>query len=180
MSQITQCTQMVGRRKLIRAGLAGTAASLAGVMLTPASLAAAQVERPSSVLADIYQLQSAVHRAKSTQDLDLMISLWPEGSSINVQADPNSPYIGSETLRTFWLNSGSWKSHRLSLVPSFKIQMHVRADDEAWLYFECHDVDNYDQPTRSIIADLFLAGTVKNILRIARIRTRRSSCSVQR
>ena len=27
----------------------------------------------------------------------------------------------------------------------------------------CHDVADYDQSTRSIIADLFMAGTVKNV-----------------
>ena len=62
-------------------------------------------------VADIYQLQSAFHRAKTTQDLNI----------------------------------------------------DVKTDDEAWLYFECHDVVDYDKPTRSIIADLFLAGTVKHI-----------------
>jgi hypothetical protein len=154
---------MVSRLKLLRTGLAGTAVSVAGDMLPPALLVAAQEDGPSSAVAEIYELQSAFHRAKSTQDLDLMMSLWPEGSRINVQGDPNSPYVGSETLRTFWLNSGSWKSHRLSLVPSFKIQIDVKTDDEGWMYFECHDVDNYDQPTRSIIADLYLGGTIKNI-----------------
>jgi hypothetical protein len=77
--------------------------------------------------------------------------------------DPNAPYVGSEVLRTFWLNSGSWMSPRFSLVPSFKIQIDVKTDEEAWLYFECHDVTDFDKSTRSIIADLFLAGTVKNI-----------------
>jgi hypothetical protein len=163
MSRTLNTAPVLGRRKLLRAGVSGTALSLAGLAVSPASLLAAPRQDASSPIGEIYQLQSAFHRAKSMQDLDLMMSLWPEGSRINVQDDPNSPYVGSETLRAFWLNSGSWKSHRLSLVPSFKIQIDVRADDEAWLYFECHDVDNFDQPNRSIIADLFLGGTVKSI-----------------
>ncbi|MBV9597140.1 MAG: hypothetical protein JOZ87_09755 [Chloroflexi bacterium] len=163
MSYVTQHGHSVSRRNLLRAGLAGTAVSLAGVMLAPGTPVAAQVDGPSSAVAEIYQLQSAFHRAKTTQDLDLMMSLWPEGSRVNSQGDPNSPYVGSENLRGFWLNSGSWKSPRLSLVPSFKIQIEVKSDDEAWLYFECHDVGDYDQPTRSIVADLVMAGTVKNL-----------------
>ena len=159
----TQPVTIVSRRKFLHAGVAGTAIGLAAVLVAPASLVGAQVEGPSSAVAEIYQLQSAFHRAKSTQDLELMMSLWPEGSRLNSQGDANSPYVGSETLRGFWLNSGSWKSPRLSLVPSFKIQIDVKTDDEAWLYFECHDVTDYNQSTRSIIADLFLAGTVKNI-----------------
>jgi hypothetical protein len=48
-------------------------------------------------------------------------------------------------------------------VPSFKIQIDVKSADEGWLYFECHDVGDYDQPTRAIVTDLFLAGTVKRV-----------------
>jgi hypothetical protein len=107
MSQILRYGHNVSRRGLLRAGLAGTAVGLAGVVLAPASLVGAQVEGPSSAVAEIYQLQSVFHRAKSTQDLDLMMSLWPEGSRINTQDDPNSPYVGAETLRKFWLGSGS-------------------------------------------------------------------------
>jgi hypothetical protein len=154
---------MLSRRKLLRAGLAGTAVSLAGVMVAPASLVAAQVEGPSSPVGDIYQLQAAFHRAKTMQDIDLMMSLWAEDATFNSQGDPNSPYVGSDSLRGFWLNSGSFKNRRLSLVPSFKTQITIRSDDEAWLYFECHDVGDYDQPTRSIAGDTFLAGTVKNV-----------------
>src|ERR1041385_19774 len=105
----------VSRRNLLRAGLATTAVTLTNVALAPVPLVAAQVEVSSSALAEIYQLQSAFHRAKTMQDLELMMSLWPEGSRIKTQGDPNSPYVGSETLRNFWLNSGSWKSRRLSL-----------------------------------------------------------------
>jgi hypothetical protein len=154
---------VIGRRNLLRAGLSSTALALAGLAASPASFVSAQQQTSSSPIGDIYQLQSAFHRAKTMQDLDLMMSLWANDATLISQGDPNSPYVGSESLRTFWLNSGSWKSHRLSLVPSFKIQMDVKSDDEAWLYFECHDVADYDQSNRSIIADLFMAGTVKNI-----------------
>jgi hypothetical protein len=45
-----------------------------------------------------------------------MMSLWAEDATFNSQGDPNSPYAGSDSLRGFWLNSGSFKNHRLSLV----------------------------------------------------------------
>jgi hypothetical protein len=161
MSQIMQSSHNVSRRNLLRAGLAGTAVGLVGAVLAPSSLVGAQVEGASDVVGEIYQLQSAFHRAKTMQDLDLMMSLWAPESTLNSQGDPNSPYVGAQSQRAFWLNSGSWKTHRLSLVPSFKIQIDVKSDDAAWLYFECHDVDDFDQPNRSIVADLFMAGTVK-------------------
>ena len=163
MQQTVSTEHTISRRKLLRAGLEGTAVGLAGVMVAPASLVVAQVEGPSSPVGDIYQLQAAFHRAKTMQDVDLMMSLWADDATFNSQGDPNSPYVGSDSLRGFWLNSGSFKNHRLSLVPSFKTQITLRNDDEAWLYFECHDVGDYDQPTRAIASDTFLAGTVKNV-----------------
>jgi hypothetical protein len=58
-------------------------------------------------------------------------ALWADDGTLTNQGDPNSPYVGSERLRAFWQNSGSFKNRRLSLVPSFKTQIDVRSDDEA-------------------------------------------------
>lgn len=44
-------------------------------------------------------------------------------------------------------------------MPSFKIQIDIQGDG-AYLYFECHDVGDYDLPTRQIVSDTFLAGTL--------------------
>lgn len=122
----------MNRRELLRAGVAGTV-GLAGVIVAPASFVAAQVEGPASAVGDIYQLQAAFRRAKTMQDIDLMMSLWAEDATFHNQGDPKSPYVDSESLKNFWLNSGSFKNRRLSLVPSFKTQIAVRSDDEAWL-----------------------------------------------
>jgi hypothetical protein len=125
--------------------------------------ALAQVNGPATAdVANIYQLQAAFHRAKTAQDIELMMSLWDANGTLRVQGDPKSPYVGTERLRDFWLNSGSFKNRRFSLVPSFKTRISVR-DNQASLYFECHDVGDYDQPTRNIINDTFLAGTLRHV-----------------
>ena len=137
-------------------GVGGVAAS----NLLPAM---AQVSGSATAdVAQIYQLQAAFHRAKTAQDIELMMSLWDPKATLKIQGDPKSPYVGPEQLRAFWLNSGSFKNRRFSLVPSFKTRIVVR-DNEASLYFECHDVADYDQPTRNIINDTFLAGTLRNV-----------------
>jgi hypothetical protein len=124
--------------------------------------ATAQVNGSASAdVAKIYLLQAAFHRAKTAQDITLMMSLWDPGGALRVQGDPKSPYVGAELLRGFWLNSGSFKNRRFSLVPSYKTRIAVR-DNEADLYFECHDVADYDLSTRSIVNDTFLAGTLRN------------------
>ncbi len=123
----------------------------------------AQVSEPESTqVGEIYELQAAFHRAKTTQDVDLMMSLWAVDGTLNVQGDPNSPYIGFNQIKTFWQNSGSFTHNRFSLVPSFKTRILVQGA-EAFLYFECHDVGNFDQTDRFIAADAFLAGTLRNV-----------------
>ena len=68
-------------------------------------------------VAQIYQLQAAFHRAKTAQDIELMMSLWDTNARLKLQGDLKSPYVGMEQLRGYWLNSGSFKTRRFSLVP---------------------------------------------------------------
>jgi len=138
----------------------GHSGNLAGFALSPLK---AQVTGPESTqVGKIYELQAAFHRAKTTQDIDLMMSLWDMDGTLYVQGNPNSPFVGPEKLKSFWQTSGSFTHRRFSLVPSFKTQIDVRGD-QAWLYFECHDIGDFDQPDRAIASDTFLAGTVRNI-----------------
>jgi hypothetical protein len=142
--------------------VAGTAIVTGALPRSALSLPADQVSGPQSQVAQIYELQAAFHRAKTTQDINLMMSLWAEGATLNVQGDSNSPYVGTDSLKVFWEGSGSFTHRRFSLVPSFKTQIEVQGH-MARLYFECHDVGDFDQTTRSIAGDTFLAGTVRRV-----------------
>jgi len=139
------------------------AVSLAASLIVTGAVTHASAQVPDTqkaAIGEIYQLQAAFHRAKTNQDIDLMMSLWAPDGVLYVRGNPNSPFMGTASLRTFWLHSPSFIQHRLSLVPSFKTRIEVNGA-EAYLYFECHDVGNYDQPTRSIVGDTFLAGTLR-------------------
>jgi len=148
------------RRGLLRKAAAGAAVGTAALAAPGLAYAG---ERDSEETADIYQLQAAFHRAKSHQDIDLMVSLWAEDSTFQVGT---TTYAGRDAVRTFFLASGSWQHRRISLVPSFKdiIKIH---DDTAFLYFECHDValtnESATVPAGSIVTDLFNAGTVRRV-----------------
>lgn len=142
-----------------------TASALAGVAgLTGSALAplGAQVIGPESTqVGEIYELQAAFHRAKTKQDIELMMSLWDPEAVLTVETvNPPATYVGLDQIRSFFLNSGSWQNQRFSLVPSFKTEIQVQGD-YASLYFECHDIGNYALPTRYIAAD----GTVSGIIR---------------
>jgi hypothetical protein len=146
-----------------RAAGMGMALGMGGLVGPTMSSADAQVNRPNSAdVGDIYRLQADFHRAKTTQDIDLMMSLWAVDGTLNIQGDLNSPYVGADALAAFWLNSGSFTHRRFSLVPSFKTQIDVHGD-QAWLYFECHDVGDFDLGTRFIASDTFLAGVVRKV-----------------
>lgn len=154
----------MSRGKLLRMGAAGASLGAAALVLPRVALA----DAPESVqVAEIYQLQAAFHRAKTTQDLDLMMSLWADGASFTNRAT-GTTYVGADRIRSFWQGSGSFTHHRFSLVPSFKTKIEVHGN-EAFLYFECHDVGNFatgsfDDPSlKTIVNDTFLAGTLRNV-----------------
>jgi ketosteroid isomerase-like protein len=154
----------ISRRQLLRMGAAGTAVGAAALALP----GFARADSPESVqVAEIYQLQAAFHRAKTTQDLDLMMSLWAEdGTFTNTMT--GTTYVGADQIRGFWQGSGSFTHHRFSLVPSYKTTIKVQGD-QAFLYFECHDVGNFatgsfgDPAIKTIVNDTFLAGTLRNV-----------------
>jgi hypothetical protein len=147
------------RRDLFPIGLA----ALALAMVPLLSRADPRVSRSDEgSVGEIYKLQADFHRAKTMQDLGLMMSLWAEDATLNVQGDAHAPYVGPGSLKAFWQKSGSFTNHRFSLVPSFKTQIEVHGD-QAWLYFECHDIGEFDQPSRAFAADVFLAGMVHRV-----------------
>jgi hypothetical protein len=148
------------RREFFRTlpALAGVA-GLTGSTLVP--LGAQVIEPESTQVAEIYELQAAFHRAKTTQDIELMLSLWDPEAALTVETvNPPATYVGLDQIRSFFLNSGSWQNQRFSLVPSFKTQIEVQGN-YALLYFECHDIGDYALPTRYIANDSTLSGIIR-------------------
>jgi hypothetical protein len=159
-------TTELNRRDLLQRGAVGAVLGIAGLALPGVAQAHSThgISGSKAAIEGVRELQASFHRAKTTQDLDLMTSLWaPDATLVNL-GDVNSPYNGQAAIRAFFQNSGSFTHRRLSLVPSFKIQIDVgHTGDHAWLYFECHDIGDYDLPTRFIAADLSLYGLVRKL-----------------
>lgn len=158
-------TNQITRKDLLRKGAVG--AALGAAALAVPGLARADVSHGSEQIGEIYQLQAAFHRAKSHAltdpgAIDLMVSLWTDDCSFTKNG---TTYTGTDAVRSYFLNSGSWQHNRLSLVPSFKDQIQVDGGT-AFLYFECHDValDSNDPagPQGSIVTHLSNYGTIRN------------------
>jgi ketosteroid isomerase-like protein len=148
------------RRALLRTGAVGAGAGIAAFAVP----GLAQASNPDSEqIGEIYQLQADFHRAKSHQNIDLMVSLWAPDATFH---NGGATFTGQDAVRTFFLGSGSWHHQRISFVPSFKDQINVRGDT-AFLYFECHDVALTDEsPTvaaGTIVTHLYNAGTIRNV-----------------
>jgi ketosteroid isomerase-like protein len=156
------------RRHVLGMGVAGAAIGTAAIAVPTLAQADTATGGPESTqVAEIYQLQAAFHRAKTTQDLDLMMSLWADAATFTNRSTGNT-YSGNEEIRSFWQSSGSFTHHRFSLVPSYKTKIEVHGN-EAFLYFECHDIGNFatgafgDPAVNTIVNDTFLAGALHNI-----------------
>lgn len=168
---MSRTVRKINRRDLIRMGMAGSALGIAGLGGPALSMAEAQasgVTGPESTqVAEIYELQAAFHEAKTTQNLDLMMSLWARDATFTNRST-GTTYVGFDSIKSFWQGSGSFTHHRFSLVPSYKTKIEVHGDT-AFLYFECHDVGNFatsgfgDPSVKTIINDTFLAGTLRNV-----------------
>ena len=159
--------QTLSRGRFLRLGAAGTAVGAAALAFP--RLAGADVSHGSEQIGEIYELQAAFHRAKTTQDLALMMSLWADDATFTYTGtSPATVYTGSDQIRSFWQGSGSFTHRRFSLVPSYKTTIQVHGN-KAFLYFECHDIGNFadgsfdDPSVKTIVNDTFLAGTVRHI-----------------
>jgi hypothetical protein len=99
------------RKSLAAAGLGAAARALPGLALADGP--------ESAQIGEIYQLQAAFHRAKTTQDLKLTMSLWADDATFTNRCTGLS-YVGSAQIKGFWQGSGSFVNLRFSLVRSYK------------------------------------------------------------
>jgi hypothetical protein len=93
--------------------------------------------------ADLYeidQVEVKFHRATSTHNLDLMMSLWAPGAVFNID---QQTLTGKAQIRHWFAteNKAFMPNHHWeSDTPSYKIKVGLNGD-KATLYFECHYID---------------------------------------
>ena len=99
----------------------------------------ANVQREAA-LYQIEQVEEAFHRAGSTHDVDLMLSLFAPGATFNIG---NQAYTGKAQIRKFFATRNPAfqpKNHWISDTPSYKIRETVNGDTGT-LFFECDYID---------------------------------------
>lgn len=154
-------------RALIRARtllLAGVLAALLVPLTASGGTAAGQSTVSAKVQneADIYeidQVEVKFHRATSTHNINLMMSLWAPGAVFNID---QQTLTGKAQIRNWFLTKNKAfkpSNHWESDTPSYKIRVSLHGDN-ATIYFECHYID---PKTAKVVA---LAGVTHTVQKI--------------
>lgn len=103
-----------------------------------ATLSSQELQRQADMNA-IDQIEKTWHRAASTQDVDLMMSVWAPDATFTVGG---APYVGSAQIRQFFSQQKAFQpgSRLVSDTPAYKIRITSNGD-KGTLYFECDYVD---------------------------------------
>jgi hypothetical protein len=104
--------------------------------------------------ADLYeidQIEATWHKAASTHDVDLMMSVWAPGATFSIGT---RELTGQDQIRAFFTTEAAPfkpENQWVSETPAYKIRTTVDGD-KGTLYFECHYVDVATRTVKSVVA----------------------------
>jgi ketosteroid isomerase-like protein len=131
---------MQARTLLIGGLLAALVVTLAACGGSSGSSAADAQMQKEAALYQIDQIEKTWHKASSTHNVDLMMSLWAPGATFNVGTET---LTGKAAIRKFFATKSAAfrpENHWESDTPAYKIKTTVNGD-KGTIYFECHYVD---------------------------------------
>jgi len=148
--------------------IVGVLAALLAVLVVPltasgrASARVAVLDAATQREADLYeidQIEVNFHRATSTHDLNLMMSLWAPGAVFNI--DQQTLTGKTQIKHWFATENKAFKPHDHweSDTPSYKIKINLYGD-KATMYFECHYID---PKTEKVVARAGVTHTLQKI-----------------
>jgi ketosteroid isomerase-like protein len=132
-------------------GLASALAILVAACGGSAKQSAAdqELQRKADMFA-IDQIEKTWHKASSTHNVDLMMSLWAPDATFTIGTDT---YTGTAQIRKFFLQKAASfqpENHWVSETPAFKVRI-TASGDKGTLYFECVYVD---LKTQKVVSDV--------------------------
>ena len=99
-----------------------------------------QTAQKDAALYQIDQIEQTWHKAASTHNVNLMMTLWAPGAVFNIGTET---LTGKAQIRHFFATENKAfmpQNHWESDTPSYKIKTTVNGD-KGTLYFECHYID---------------------------------------
>ena len=136
-------------RIVLITGLALAVLALAACGSNGSSASQEALQKQADLLA-IDQIERTWHKASSTQNVDLMMSLWAPDATFNIGTET---LTGKAQIRNFFVNkAGPFQPGNtwVSDTPAYKIVTRVNGD-KGTLYFECHYVDVKTQKVVSVV-----------------------------
>ena len=103
--------------------------------------------------ADLYaidQIERVWHKASSTKNVDLMMTLWAPDATFD---NGTATLTGKAEIRKFFETKAAPfqpVNHWLSDTPAYKIRTTVNGD-KGTLYFECHYIDTKTQKVAAVV-----------------------------
>jgi hypothetical protein len=107
----------------------------------------------------IDQIEKTWHKAASTHNVNLMMTLWASDATFNIGTET---LRGEKQIRNFFAHKAAPfqpQNHWVSETPAYKNRITVNGD-KGTLYFECHYVD---VKTRKVVA---VVGADQNVQKI--------------
>jgi ketosteroid isomerase-like protein len=99
---------------------------------------------------NIEQIEHTWHKAASTQDVNLMMTIWADNATFTIGTQT---YTGKDQIRTFFATKAApFKAGNVwvSETPAYKIRVTVNGDTGT-LYFECHYVDVATRTVKAVV-----------------------------
>jgi ketosteroid isomerase-like protein len=130
----------VTRTLLTGCALAVVVAALAGCGGSGKTSASDQTTQKDAALYQIDQIEQTWHKAASTHNVNLMMTLWAPGAVFNIGT---KTLTGKAEIRNFFATENKAfmpQNHWESDTPSYKIKTTVNGN-KGTLYFECHYID---------------------------------------
>jgi ketosteroid isomerase-like protein len=115
-------------------------AALVGCGGSSKSSAADQLTERDANLYQIDQIEVDWHKATSTHNLNLMMSLWAPGAVFNID---QQTLTGKAQIRHWFATQNAAfqpQNHWESDTPTYKIRVTLNGD-KGTLYFQCHYID---------------------------------------
>ncbi len=121
------------RTLLAGCALAGLVIALAGCGGSSKNSAAEQQVQKEAAIYQIDQIERSWHEATSSQNINLMMSLFAPGAVFNIGGET---FTGKAQIRRFWETAGPFEPghHWQSDTPTYKIKTTVNGD-KGTLYF---------------------------------------------
>ena len=98
----------------------------------------------------IDQIEKTWHKAASTHDVDLMMSIWAPDATFTVGG---ASYVGREQIRNFFSQQKAFQpdSTLVSDTPAYKIRITTNGD-KGTLSFECDYIDSTTGKVVNVVA----------------------------